>query len=372
MRVFPNSFDRLWSDCETDILAAVSRVGASGWYVLGSEVSAFETQLAAWAGVPYVIGVANGMDALEIAFRISGIGRGDKILTTPLSAFPTALSITRAGAVPVFADTDEHGLLDPNAVEEALAAHPDIKAIAPVHLYGQLADMTALQALADRADVMLFEDAAQAIGAKRHETGVADNRRMAAISFYPTKNLGVLGDGGALFLHSEEAAEAARSVRNYGQTSKYVHDLEGLNSRLDEIHAAMLRDAFLPRLDGWLTDRRGIAKTYLDQILNPKVALMPGPDPKGSGWHLFPVRVDPVHRETFMNHLSDRGIVAGIHYPILLPEQRALKNQGSVLTVGSLDTARAIAKSEVSLPIHPYLTEIEQDFIITAVNDWEG
>lgn len=372
MRVLPNSFDRLWSDCEADVMAAVARVGASGWYILGCEVAAFEEHLAAWAGVPHVVGVANGMDALEIAFRIRGIGQGDKVLTSPLSAFPTALSITRAGAVPVFADTDAHGLLSSATVEEALATHPDIKAIAPVHLYGQLADMTVIQTLADRAGALVFEDAAQAIGAKRHDIRVADHGRMASISFYPTKNLGVLGDGGALFVHSDADAEAARAIRNYGQTAKYVHDLEGLNSRLDEVHAATLTDAFLPRLDDWLTTRRRIAKTYLGQITNTKVTLMPGPDPEGSGWHLFPVRVDPSRRDAFMAHLSDAGVIPGIHYPILLPEQKALTDQGPVLNVGTLDQARAIATSEVSLPIHPYLTDGELDLVIATVNAWEG
>lgn len=167
MQVLANSFDRMWADCGDQALAAMARVGASGWYVLGREVEAFEQALAEWAGVPHVVGVANGMDALEIAFRISKIGRGDKVLTTPLSAFPTTLSITRAGAVPVYADTDEHGLLCPDAAAAALAAHPDIRAIAPVHLYGQLADMDALQNLADSHGALVFEDAAQAIGARR-------------------------------------------------------------------------------------------------------------------------------------------------------------------------------------------------------------
>ena len=372
MRVVPNAFERLWSDCGADVLEAVSRVGESGWYVLGPEVTLFEKILAEWAKVPYVVGVANGMDALEIALRISGIGPGDKVITTPLSAFPTALSITRAGAQPIFVDTDIHGLLDPDAVEKAIKFHDNIKAIVPVHLYGQLADVAALQHLADRIGALLFEDAAQAIGAKRHEICVADHCRMASISFYPTKNLGVLGDGGALFVHSEDSAEAARSMRNYGQTTKYVHDFEGLNSRLDEIHAAMLTTAFLPRLDGWLAARRRIAKTYLDQIINPEVTLMPGPDPEGSSWHLFPVRIDPTKREAFMSYLSKAGIISSIHYPFLMPEQRALIDRGSIITVGSLNTARAIATSEVSLPIHPYLTESEQNFVISTINAWNG
>jgi|TARA_R110002126_G_scaffold6194_9_gene32762 dTDP-3-amino-3,4,6-trideoxy-alpha-D-glucose transaminase len=370
MKVLPNTFDRLWTDCSSDILAAVERVGASGWYILGKEVVAFEAALAVWAKTPYVVGVANGMDALEIAFRIRGIGPGDKVLTTPLSAFPTALSILRAGATPVYCDTDKHGLLDVAAAEAAFASHPDIKAIAPVHLYGHLADMNALQTLADKYGAIVFEDAAQAIGATRHGIQVGDNGRMASLSFYPTKNLGVLGDGGALLVHTEADNTVAQAMRNYGQTAKYVHDIPGLNSRLDEVHAATLTDAFLPRLSDWLKTRKRIAKTYLENITHPAVTLMPGPDTEGAGWHLFPVLVDIEKRDAFVAYLQNAGIGAALHYPILMPEQRAITDYSTPVICGNLDTARRIANSEVSLPIHPYLSEEEQAYVIATINAW--
>jgi dTDP-4-amino-4,6-dideoxygalactose transaminase len=370
MKVLPNTFDRLWTDCSSDVLAAVERVGASGWYILGKEVVAFEAALAVWAKTPYVVGVANGMDALEIAFRIRGIGPGDKVLTTPLSAFPTALSILRAGATPVYCDTDKHGLLDVAAAEAAFANHPDIKAIAPVHLYGHLADMNALQALADKYGAIVFEDAAQAIGATRHGMQVGDNGRMASLSFYPTKNLGVLGDAGALLVHTEADNKVAQAMRNYGQTAKYVHDIPGLNSRLDEVHAATLTDAFLPRLSDWLKTRKRIAKTYLENITHPAVTLMPGPDTEGAGWHLFPVLVDIEKRDAFVTYLQNAGIGAALHYPILMPEQRAITDYSTPVICGNLDTARRIANSEVSLPIHPYLSEEEQAYVIATINAW--
>lgn len=170
VQVQPNKFDRLWADCGTAVHSALERVGASGWCILGKEVAAFEAAMADWAEVPHVVGVANGMDALEIALRIAGISKGEKVLTTALSAFPTALSVLRAGAVPVFADTGRHGLLDPEAAAAAFVEHPDIRAIAPVHLYGNLADMQTLQRLADAHGAHGFEDAGQTIGTAYKQT----------------------------------------------------------------------------------------------------------------------------------------------------------------------------------------------------------
>lgn len=372
MTVLANTFDRQWQDCEQDYLAAVKRVGASGWYILGQEVSAFEAALADWCKVPHVIGVANGMDALEIAFRVSGISAGDKVLTTPLSAFATALSILRTGAVPVYCDVDAAGLLDPEAAEHAFEEHPDIRAIAPVHLYGQLSDMDALQALADRHGARVFEDAAQAIGARRGDVGVASGGRMASLSFYPTKNLGVIGDGGALLMHDPDEAEIARSLRNYGQAERYVHTRPGLNSRLDELHAATLTDAFLPRLNGWLDVRRKIARAYLDGITNAAVTPLPCADIAGSGWHLFPVLVAPERRDAFMDFLKSNDVAPGLHYPVLMPDQRAVTDHATPLVVGELTQAHRFAQSEVSLPIHPYLRDDEVAKVIDAVNGWTG
>ncbi|MBO9436771.1 DegT/DnrJ/EryC1/StrS family aminotransferase [Ruegeria sp. R13_0] len=371
-QIMANSFDRQWQDCGDDVLAAVERVGASGWYVLGKEGAAFESALGAWTGVRHVVGVANGMDALEIALRIKGIGRGDKVVTTALSAFPTALSILRCGATPVYVDTDAHGLLDPDAVRTACAEHGAIRAIVPVHLYGHLADMPALERVADACGALLFEDAAQAIGARRDDFGVAENGRMASLSFYPTKNLGVMGDGGALLVHDDDAVRMAKALRNYGQTEKYVHAVFGLNSRLDELHAATLTSVFLPRLEGWMNRRRAIAKRYLAGITAPAVTLMPGPYPDGSCWHLFPVLVTPERREAFMAHLRARGVGAAIHYPILMADQQALDKMNIPVLRMPTPMAARLAASEVSLPIHPYLRDDEVDRVIDAVNAWEG
>lgn len=372
MQVLANDFKKLWADCHQDYIDAVSKVGESGWYILGSEVAAFEQALATYTDSPDTVGVANGMDAIEIGLRILNIGPGDKVLTTPLSAFATGLAIMRAGAQPVYCDVDAHGALDPVAAKAALEAYPDIKCIIPVHLFGHMADMAQLVPLAKSFNVPIIEDAAQAVGASRDGVKVGAEGRMACYSFYPTKNLGAVGDGGALSVGNEEYAKTARAMRNYGQTEKYVHDIVGLNSRLDELHAATLRLALLPRFDGWLAARRRIAKAYLTGITNPNVTLLPGPDHNGSVWHLYPIMVAKERRDAFLTTMQDAGIQVGLHYPILIPHQKAVTGQGAPIIAGTLENAQAFADQEVSLPIHPYLSDDEITFVIETVNAWAG
>lgn len=353
-------------------MAAVERVGASGWYILGNEVSAFEDELGQFIGNGHVVGCASGLDAIEIALRVEGIGPGDKVLTTPLSAFATSLAIIRAGAEPVFCDVDNHGLLDVTAAEQALTEHPDIRCIVPVHLFGHLADMPALARLGEQHGAIIIEDAAQAIGARRDGHPVGEYGRMATYSFYPTKNLGVIGDGGALATADPVSAERAAAIRNYGQSGHYVHDLMGMNSRLDELHAATLNTALLPRLSGWLETRRKNAARYLAEIDNSAVTLMPGPDQGQSGWHLFPILVEASRREDFLTHLGNCEVAGGLHYPTLIPDQKAITDRGEPITLGDLANARRFAHGEVSLPIHPYLTDEELTHVISAVNQWGG
>jgi len=372
LRVLANDFSRLWLDCGQDYIDAVSKVGSSGWYILGSQVNRFETSLAARCGNAFTVGCANGMDALEIALRLIDVGPGDKVLTTPLSAFATGLAILRVGAEPVYCDVDEHGALDPTAAKAAFDQVPGISAIIPVHLFGHMINIVALSALAKDYNIPVIEDAAQAIGATRDGVGVGAEGRMACYSFYPTKNLGVIGDGGALALGDSTAAEEARALRNYGQTEKYVHNIVGLNSRLDELHAATLEQVFLPKLDGWLNRRREIAKTYLDGITNPHVTRLTGPDPSGSGWHLFPVLVAQNRRDDFLSHMQLNEVQMGLHYPILIPHQKAMTERGTPIVVGSLQNAEQFARQEASLPINPYLTDAEVDHVITSVNSWTG
>ncbi len=358
-----NDFARQWHDIRDDALAAVDRVGASGWLILGEEVASFERELARWWGVPHAVGVASGLDALEIALRCAGVGRGARVLTTPLTAFATTLAILRAGAEPVWCDVDESGGLDLAQAACALREQSSIRAILPVHLYGHPLDPAELARLAAEHDVVVIEDCAQSLGARRSElpTGLAGVA--AATSLYPTKNLGALGDGGLLLTGDERLAQRARTMRDYGQHRRYEHVEAGLNSRLDELHAAILRSAMLPRLDGWLQRRREIAERFTGALAgSPLRPILPGGGQ--SGHHLFPVEVTGAAPAEVAAQLGASGVASGRHYPFVCPDQPAVQGLGTSL--GPLPVARRIASRELSLPIHPYLTDEELDRVIDA------
>ncbi len=364
-----NDFKRQWAETSGDVLAAVAGVGESGWYILGQEVVLFERALAGVLDRRHAVGCASGLDAIEVALRALGVTNGAKVLTTPYSAFATALAIVRAGATPVFVDVDDHGLISLDRCQDALESDPTIRAMVPVHLFGQCVDLGRLGELRDRFELAIVEDCAQSIGAAFRGRLGGTVGQVAATSFYPTKNLGALGDGGALTTDDASLAARCRSLRDYGQTGKYVHDELGLNSRLDELHAAVLRRAFLPRLASWNERRARIARAYLDGVFNPSVRPIPAPDGSDGAWHLFPVRVPSASRDAFMRHMQAQGICTGIHYPFLIPHQKALAGV-SFEVRGELQRATDIAATEVSLPIHPYLRDDEVARVIDVVNAW--
>jgi dTDP-4-amino-4,6-dideoxygalactose transaminase len=367
--VAANDFARQWQDIGSDVLDAVERVGGSGWLVLGEEVASFERELAAWWGVPHAVGVASGLDALEIALRCAGIGHGTKVLTTPLTAFATTLAILRAGAEPVWCDVEESGGLDLEQASAAVEADAAIAAVMPVHLYGHPLDPTRLRELAAEHDVALIEDCAQSAGARREgePTGIAG--AAAGTSLYPTKNLGAMGDGGVLLTPDSEVAAQARRLRNYGQSARYEHDEPGLNSRLDELHAAILRSAMLPRLDRFIERRAQIAARY-DEALDG-TSLRPIAATGGtSARYLYPVEVLDAEPLAIAKGLKREGISIGRHYPFLCPEQRAGVGRGSV--VGDLPVARRLAARQLSLPIHPYLDDEEVDIVVEACRGVTG
>ncbi len=369
--VLLNDFKRLWADAGPEVLAAVAAVGESGWYVLGPEVRGFEAALAAVLRRREAVGCASGLDAIELSLRALGLPQGARVLTTPLSAFATTLAIVRAGGVPVFVDVDAHGLLDLDRCAEALASDPRIRALVPVHLYGQVADLDRLAALRDRHGLSLVEDCAQCVGASFRGRAAGAVGQLAATSFYPTKNLGALGDGGAVATDDPILADRCRALRDYGQSSKYVHDALGLNSRLDELQAAILARAFLPRLAAWTGRRREIARAYAATLRHPLVRALGEPDGSEGVWHLFPVCVPAARREGFVRHLGARGIRTAVHYPRLIPHQPALA--GCAFEVrGPLARAEELAATEVSLPVHPYLTDAEVERVVEAVNAWEA
>lgn len=364
-----NDFRRQWDAIDGDVLAATRRVGSRGWYILGEEVAAFERALGAHVGCRAVVGCGNGMDAIEIALRATGLRPGDEVLTTPLSAFATTLAIVRAGGVPVFVDVDAHGLLDLGAAREALRGRPSIRYLVPVHLYGHALDLEVLRALRDEFGVIVIEDCCQAVGARWRGTPVGSVGSASALSFYPTKNLGTLGDGGALLTDDPAVEAAARSLRDYGQSARYRHDQLGLNSRLDELHAGILATALLPRLTAWTECRRSIASAYRRGIVNAHVRVLPSPEGSDSVWHLFPVLVEQRQREAFRAHLKGLGVSSAVHYPELIPNQRALEGVGTAV-VGDFAVSRRIADTEVSLPIHPFMRPEEVERVVAAANSW--
>ncbi len=367
-----NDFARRWSDIRGDATAAFEAAGESGWYILGREVEQFENELAAWWGLSSVVGVASGLDAVELALRIAGCKAEDKVLTTAVSAFATAMAIVKIGAVPVFADVDEFGELDLDSAREALRNDSSIHFFLPVHLYGHALNLKKIKALQEDFDLIVIEDCAQSVGARWNGIPTGSVSTVAATSFYPTKNLGALGDGGAVLTNNATHAAAARLLRDYGRIDTYRHDVLGYNSRLDELQAAFLRRVGLPRLQNWNERRRHIAADYVSRLKNPAVRV-PGP-PAGSEscWHLFPVFVSPERKPDFLNYMKKSGIVTGEHYPIAMPDQRALDGVHFEIAPGGVENARLICRSEVTLPVHPYLTDNEVSTVIEKINEWMG
>jgi dTDP-3-amino-3,4,6-trideoxy-alpha-D-glucose transaminase len=370
--ILQNDFKRQWEFVEAAVLGAVRRVGTSGWYILGKEVEAFEKELAAFWGVSHAIGTGNGLDALEIGLRCLGLQPGEKILTTPLSAFATTLAILRAGGVPVFVDVDATGGIDFAQCREFLARDKSIRFLLPVHLYGRALNMEELMRLQRDFQLQLLEDCAQSIGATAGGIRTGTAGQAAATSFYPTKNLGALGDAGAILTNDASIARAAMEMRNYGQSADYVHSGLGLNSRLDELHAAILRDAFLPNLATWTAARRRIAMKYLNEVRNPALVLPACESAEDSVWHLFPVLVTAGSRDEFQVHLRSRGVTTGVHYPRIIPDQPALPEAARGDYSDHLVNARRFARSEVSLPVHPFLSQIEVELVVRACNDWSS
>jgi dTDP-3-amino-3,4,6-trideoxy-alpha-D-glucose transaminase len=341
--------------------AAIDRVITRGWFILGPELEAFEAEYAAACGARYAIGVGNGTDALALSLRALGIGPGHEVITAPLSAAFSALAILMVGATPVFADIDEARLtLDPKAAEAAIT--PRTAAIMPVHLYGQPADMPSFQALARARNLAIVEDACQAHLATCGGRPVGSFGSAAAFSFYPTKNLGALGDGGAVVTNDASVAGALRRLRNGGQRERYHHDEFGVNSRLDEMQAAVLR-ARLPLLPEWTARRRALGARYRRSLAGAGVAVPPEQDP-GHVYHLFPVRA--TDRDAFQAHLAARGVGTLVHFPVPIPRQPAFAHP----TPAVCPVADRVCEEICSLPLHPALSDADADLVAEAVQTW--
>ena len=339
--------------------AAMARVADSGWFVLGPEVTAFEQEFATATGAAFAAGVNTGTDALALALMGLGIGRGDEVITSPLSAAYTALAIDMAGARPVFADIDPDRLtIDPAAA--AAAVTTKTRAIIPVHLYGQAADMPAIHAVAARHGLAVIEDACQAHLATCGDVPVGRGSAAAAYSFYPTKNLGALGDGGAVTTDDATLAARIRRLRNGGQSTRYHHDERGVNSRLDELQAAILR-ARLPRLAAHTATRRRLASAYRAGLVGAAAIHVPPEFDAGHVYHLFPVLTPD--RDRFMAHLRAAGVETLIHYPVPIPRQPA----ATAWSPAACPVTDRVTSTVVSLPLYPSLSAAAQADVVAAV-----
>ncbi len=344
-----------------DLDAAIARVVDRGWYVLGEEVERFEEEFARVTGSRHCITVGNGLDALTMSLRALGIGRGDEVIVPGATFIATWLAVSAVGATQVPVDVDPASYtIDLAAIRGAITSRT--RAIVPVHLYGHPAPMSALQALAARFHLAVVEDAAQAHGAavRGHPCGSLGNA--AAWSFYPGKNLGALGDGGAITTNDARLAERLRSMRNYGSAMKYVHDEQGVNSRLDALQAAVLR-AKLPRLPQWNAARRAVAQRYREAFAGTDLIV---PDVAGDAthaWHLYVIRTDG--RDSLRDALSRRGIETLVHYPI--PPHRQLAYADTPLARCSLPVTEQLSATALSLPLSPTMTRHDVDRVIDGV-----
>ncbi len=349
-----------------DLIKAFERVLDSGWYILGEEVKSFEREFAAYCGVKHCIGVANGLDALILILRaykeLGKLKEGDEVIVPANTYIATILAVSENRLIPVLVEPDLNTYnIDPTKIEEKITAKT--RAIMPVHLYGQLADMSAICAIAKKHDLLVIEDSAQAHGALSGSKRAGSFGDASGFSFYPGKNLGALGDAGAITTDNDELAECINALRNYGSHKKYENLFRGLNSRLDELQAAFLR-VKLQHLDEDNAKRRKIADYYLANIKKPKIILPQVENPESHVWHLFVVR--SADRANLQKHLTENSIQTIIHYPIPPHKQQAYKEWNST----SLPITEKIHSEILSLPISPVLTLQDAKIVVELINDY--
>ena len=346
----------------SEIDAAVARVLESGWYILGKEVESFEREFALYCGVEHVVGCASGTEAIALALMALGVGPGDEVLTVANTAVPTVSAITMTGAQPAFVDIDEYFLMDAAGIEEALT--PRTKAILPVHLYGQMADMGAIAEVADRHGLPVVEDCAQAHGAGHQGMRAGSCGVMGCFSFYPTKNLGCYGDGGAVSTGDKRLYDRLVMLRNYGQEKRYYHAIKGINSRLDEIQAAMLR-VKLARLDEWNDKRREAAAWYGESV--GVLCAVPRERPGARHvYHLYVIRV--ADRDGLRAHLETAGITTLMHYPVPVHLQKAYEDLG--YRRGDLPVTEKVTGEILSLPMHPAVTREGVEYVCDRIREY--
>ena len=359
------SFEAMHNEIKDEVLAKFKEVYEKNWFIGGSELEQFEAEFAQYCGTKYCVGCGNGLDALFLTLKAYGVGEGDEVIVPSNTYIATALAVSYVGATPVFVEpTLDYFNIDVDRIEEKIT--DKTKAIVAVHLYGQPASMTKINELAKKHNLIVIEDSAQAHGAtyKGVRTGGLGNA--AGFSFYPGKNLGALGDAGAMVTNDKEVADRVRALGNYGSDYKYHHIYKGNNSRLDEVQAAMLRIK-LRHLDRWNEERARIASRYLAEIDNPEVVLPKLAEDCTHVYHIFAIRTEA--RESLEKHLNDNGIGTNKHYPIPMHLQEAYADLN--VAEGALPIAEEISSTQLSIPMYYGMTDDEISYVIEKINNWK-
>lgn len=365
MKIMPNRMDRGFSEHQAEYEKKALDVLRSGWYVLGREVAAFEASFADYIGTRACVGLANGLDALIIAFRALGIGAGDEVIVQGNAYIACVMGITINGAVPVFVEPDEYHCLDMSRVEEKITKRT--RAILVVHLYGQASDMTSAMEIAKRHKLAVVEDCAQSHGAKWNGRTTGSIGDIGCFSFYPSKNLGAFGDAGAITTNDPALEKKIRTIRNYGSSVRYHNEVVGMNSRLDELQAGLL-SVRLTHLDEITAERRALCSRYLAKLNNPLIVLPCIRKNATTVWHQFVIRCG--RRAELIDCLNQKEIGTIIHYPIPPHLSEAYAYLG--LRKGALPFTERLADEVLSIPLYSGMTEQEQDAVIDALNAFGG
>lgn len=362
-KISPNRLDRGFQKYQNEFEEKAIEVLRSGWYVLGKEVQGFEQEFAAYTGAKYCVGLASGLDALWIAFRVLGIGAGDEVIVQANTYIASVMGITINGAVPVFVEPDEYYNMDASLIEEKITDRT--KAILVVHLYGQASNMKPIMELADKYNLRVVEDCAQSHGACFNGRMTGTFGDIGCFSFYPSKNLGAFGDAGAIVTDNAGLADKVRIFRNYGSEKRYYNKVVGANSRLDEIQAGLLR-VRLSHIRELKEEKRKICIRYLKEISNNNIMLPAIREGATHIWHQFVIRTNK--RKELIDYLDEKGIGTIIHYPI--PPHLSEAYQYLGIPKGSLPITENYAETVLSIPLYNGMTDDEQTYVIKAINEF--
>ncbi|MBQ0036979.1 MAG: DegT/DnrJ/EryC1/StrS family aminotransferase [Firmicutes bacterium] len=367
MKILPNNLKRQHDIYKDEFNNKAVEVLNSGWYVLGNEVKSFEEEFAKYIGTNYCVGVASGLDALELAFRIIGIENGDEVIVASNAYIACVMGITKNGGVPIFVEPDEYDNIDANKIEEKITSKT--KAILTVHLFGQPCDMDKIMGIAKAHNLKVVEDCAQSHGTKWKDQTCGAIGDIGCFSFYPTKGLGAFGDGGAITTNSLEYAEHAKCLRNYGSKVHYEFEEVGMNSRLDELQAGLLR-VKLTHLDELNEERNVIANKYNEEINNELITPLKTRPNSYNTWHQYVIHVKDNKRDKLIEYLKENDIGTIIHYPIPPHLSKAYKHLG--YKVGDFPIAERYANEVISIPMYNGITKEEQDYVIEKLNSFKG